>query len=111
MEFFYSRSDIEQALADAFKKRYKRKDAALTGVLLARPEDKITQEQIIPHLEYWHYRSDYFTDFFCAGYVPMTEAPDANEVGISIEDRRWGFGRRTELASPSTRTEPVVIGS
>lgn len=54
-------------LTDAFLKRYRSyrlKDVALTGVLLARPEDKLCKEAIIPHLEFWHYRSDYYTDFF-----------------------------------------------
>ena len=37
MEVFYNRNDIEQQLATAFQNRYKRKDAALTGILLARP--------------------------------------------------------------------------
>ena len=47
MEVFYSRSDIEQHLSVAFRDRYKRKDAALTGILLARPEDKVAKDLVL----------------------------------------------------------------
>lgn len=80
MEVFYNRSDIEQKLSTTFRYRYRRKDAALTGVLLARPEDKITKDLVLPNLEYWHYRSDNYTDFFCAGYIPA-------EFVIPIRDK------------------------
>lgn len=91
MEFFSKRSDIEQRLTSAFQNRYKRKDAALTGILLARPEDKIARELVLPNLEYWNYRSDYYTDFFCAGYIPARFDSTAKPVGVTINDLEWGF--------------------
>src|SRR4030042_1065038 len=96
MQVFYTEADIEACLTDAFLNRYRSyrlKDVALTGILLARPEDKITKEAILPHLEFWHYRSDYYTDFFCAGYT--TEfVNDAKPVGVQIEGLDWGFSLR-----------------
>lgn len=91
MEVFYNRTGIEQQLTSAFRDRYKRKDAALTGILLARPEDKIAKDLVLPNLEYWHYRSDYYTDFFCAGYAPTEIVSTAKPVGVTIDGREWGF--------------------
>lgn len=91
MEVFYNRNDIEQHLAKAFQNRYKRKDAALTGILLARPEDKVAKDLVLPNLEYWHYRSDYYTDFFCAGYIPTEIVSTAKPVGVTINGLEWGF--------------------
>lgn len=97
MQVFYTEADMEACLTDAFLNRYRSyrlKDVALTGILLARPEDKITKESILPHLEYWHYRSDYFTDFFCAGYIPVQFVGDAKPVGVQIDGLEWGFSLR-----------------
>ena len=91
MEVFYSRNDIEQHLTVAFQNRYKRKDAALTGILLARPEDKIAKDLVLPNLEYWNYRSDNYTDFFCAGYIPTDFVSSAKSVGVTIRGLDWGF--------------------
>lgn len=97
MQVFYSEAGMEACLTDAFLTRYRSfrlKDVALTEILLARPEDKITQESILPHLEFWHYRSDYYTDFFSAGYVPIAFDVDARPVGIEIQGLDWGFSIR-----------------
>lgn len=97
MQVFYKEADIETCLTNAFLNRYRSyrlKDVALTGVLLARPEDKITKEAILPHLEFWHYRSDYYTDFFCVGYTPTQSVSDAKPVGVQIEGLDWGFSLR-----------------
>src|SRR5438477_3754873 len=97
MQVYYSEADIEGCLTDAFLTRYRSyrlKDVALTGVLLARPEDKLTKEAILPHLEFWHYRSDYYTDFFCAGYIPAEFVSDAKPVGVQIGGLDWGFSLR-----------------
>ena len=91
MEVFYNRSDIEQQLTIAFQRRYIRKDAALTGILLARPEDKVAKDLVLPNLEYWHYRSDNYTDFFCAGYIPIDFVSAAKPVGVNIKGVEWGF--------------------
>jgi hypothetical protein len=97
MQVFYSKTDIESCLTDAFVSRYRQyrlKDVALTGILLARPEDKIAKEAILPNLEFWHYRSDYYTDFFCAGYIPTALVSDAKPVGVTIDGLDWGFSLR-----------------
>ncbi len=94
MQVFYSEADIEACLTEAFLNRYRLyrlKTVALTGILLARPEDKITKEAILPHLEFWHYRSDFFTDFFCAGYGPKDLIADAKPVDVRIQGLDWGF--------------------
>ena len=91
MQVFHTLRDMEQQLASAFRDRYRRKDVALTGILLARPEDKLVKDGLLPNLEYWHYRSDNYTDFFCAGYVPVDFVSTARPVGIEIAGLKWGF--------------------
>jgi hypothetical protein len=91
MNVFHTRADMEQQLARAFVSRYRRKDVVLTGILLARPEDKVTKESILPNLRYWHHRSDNYTDFFCAGYVPIDFVSGADPVGVEIDGLKWGF--------------------
>lgn len=103
MQVFYAKDDIEACLTDAFVNRYRSyrlKDVALTGILLARPEDELVRKQILPHLEFWHYRSDYYTDFFCCGYIPVQFVNDAKPVGVTIDGLKWGFSLRAfvELA-------------
>jgi hypothetical protein len=58
-----------QTLADGFCTRYKRHDVNITGILFARPVSPFAQKEILPHIDYWHHRSDYYTDFFCPGYL------------------------------------------
>ena len=91
MKVFYNRSDIERQLTMAFQQRYKRKDAALTGILLALPEDQTAKNLVLPNLEYWHYRSDHYTDFFCAGYIPVDFVSTAKPVDVTICGLKWGF--------------------
>jgi hypothetical protein len=91
MEPFRGRDKIEHDLTVAFVRRYKRKDAALTGILLARPEDPIARDLVLPSLEYWHHRSNRHTDFFCAGYAPMVEDPTAEPVDVRINGSQWAF--------------------
>jgi hypothetical protein len=88
----YRYQDIQRQLADSFEHRYKRKDVNITGILLARPELEETQKEILPHLNYWHYRSDYYTEFFCIGYTPKKPRDDreAKEV-VTIGGEKWYF--------------------
>jgi hypothetical protein len=39
----------------------------MVGLLFARPESQIGREEIVPSLDYFHYRSGNNIDFFCAG--------------------------------------------
>lgn len=97
MDPLYRQDDIETLLTEAYIQRYRLfrpKTVALTGILFARPEDKLTKDLILPHLEFWHYRHDFFLDFFCAGYAEMKDASDAKSVGVTIRDEPWGFSVR-----------------
>ncbi len=40
----------------------------LIGILFCSPESELGKNEIVPHLNYFHVRSSYFVDFFCAGY-------------------------------------------
>lgn len=86
----HDKSTIEGALFDAFMYRYRRKDVALTGVLLARPENKTTQEQVLPNLDHWHWRSGDHTQFFCIGYSPVLPHHDSKPVA-TVAGSQWYF--------------------
>lgn len=96
MNVFWERGQIEDWLSWAFKQRYKHKDVALTGILLARPEDSLTRDEILPHLDFWNYRSDYYTDFFCVGYLPqgITNSEPALRPVATVDGMEWVFSRR-----------------
>lgn len=91
---FHTLEDMETQLTDGFEHRYRRKDVALTGILLARPEDPVAREAVLPHLQFWHYRADCYVDFFCAGYVPPESVSEATPTNVEIDGRRWGFSTR-----------------
>jgi len=78
-------------LRDAFKERYRRKDVNITGILLMRPASAFAQKEILPHIDYWHHRSDYYTDFFCPGYeADLPAGTDGTEVA-TVGGSKWFF--------------------
>jgi hypothetical protein len=75
-------------LRDAFKERYCRKDVNITGILFARPESHFAQKDILPYIDYWHHRSDCYTDFFCPGYE--LDSPSADRVEVAtVGGSKW----------------------
>jgi hypothetical protein len=43
------------------------------------------------HIDYWHHRSDYYTDFFCPGYeADLPVGTDRTEVA-TVGGRKWFF--------------------
>jgi hypothetical protein len=88
----YKYSEIQDTLREHFEERYKRQDVNITGVLVARPETSATRAEIIPHLNYWHYRSDYYTEFFCVGYIPLRPGDDPEARPVArVGGRQWFF--------------------
>lgn len=83
--------DIENKLTFRFQNQEFPGQTALTGILLARPEDPFSKKEILPHLQYWHYRSGEYIDFFCVGYVPHLHVPDAQPVGVRFAGFEWAF--------------------
>ena len=87
-----TKTEIEAYLAESFRTRYKRKDVNITGILFARPELKATQDQVLPNLDHWNYRSDYYTEFFCVGftcYPPPSQRAAASVV--TVAGTQWYF--------------------
>jgi hypothetical protein len=76
--------------ARAFEERYRLKDVNITGLLFARPESALAKAEVIPNIEYWHHRSDAFTDFFCAGYGAF------GGPGVPSDSRRLDDVRHVE---------------
>src|SRR5437763_1290258 len=105
----WKKAEIESYLARSFQTRYKRKDVNITGILFARPENKVSQEQVLPNLDHWNYRSDHYTEFFCVGFTPFPEGPDADQKSIvTVGGSRWFFSARafnevlTEIETQTT---------
>ena len=60
--------EVCKVLANRFRTAYRRKDVNLTGLIFANPKSRFGEEEIVPHIDRWHHRSDNVTDFFCAGF-------------------------------------------
>ncbi len=79
-------------LGQAFRERYKRRDVNLTGILFARPASAFAQKEVLPHIDYWHHRSDNYTDFFCPGYQPAGQSPSGDSVPLlTVSGLNWCF--------------------
>lgn len=79
-------------LEEAFEGRYKRRDVNLTGILLARPASEFAKKEILPHIDYWHHRSDNYTDFFCPGYRSAHDAtPSDGPPVVTVNGLNWYF--------------------
>lgn len=87
-------------LSEAFRNRYRRKDVNITGILVARPQSAFAKKEILPHIDYWHHRSDNFTDFFCPGYFSGNFYGDAKPV-VTVNRQAWFFSNHalTEFLS------------
>jgi hypothetical protein len=86
-------------LGEAFRERYKRRDVNLTGVLFARPASAFAKKEVLPHIDYWHHRSDNYTDFFCPGYQPFTPNMSGDSVTVlTVGGLNWGFSNLAFVA-------------
>ena len=68
----------------------------LVGILFCQPTSSLGKNEIVPHLEYFHHRSDFFVDFFCAGYGadwPRGKGEDENPVAV-VDGVRWYFSSK-----------------
>ncbi len=88
----YSYDQMASQLSNSFVQRYKQKDVNITGILLARPQHQFAQNEILPHLDFWHYRSDYYTEFFCVGYTDEIPSGDPKaQVVARVGGSDWYF--------------------
>ena len=68
----------------------------MVGLLFARPDVPLAQVEVVPNLDYFHYRSGKHIDFFCAGYDGYT-GRDETEGYRKINkepELKWGFSER-----------------
>jgi hypothetical protein len=72
------------------------KKVRMVGLLFARPDVPFAQVEVVPNLDYFHYRSGKHIDFFCAGYDGYT-GRDETEGYRKINkepELKWGFSER-----------------
>ena len=48
------------------------KKVRMVGLLFARSDVPLAEVEVVPNLDYFHYRSGKHIDFFCAGYDGYT---------------------------------------
>ena len=68
----------------------------MVGLLFARPDDPLAQAEVLPNLDYFHYRSGNHIDFFCAGYDGYT-GRGKNQGYRKVNKGRelkWGFSEQ-----------------
>jgi hypothetical protein len=112
MDVYWKPGQIEDALAWKFRNGYKNGDIALTGILLARPEDSLARDEILPNLSYWNRRSAEHVDFFCVGYLPRWYADSTAGLPrvVTVGNGEWAFALDAfmELLSAVERSAGVV---
>lgn len=84
----HSFEKIEQQLAD--ESRWS-KESRIAGLLFAQPESSLARSEIVPHLSYFHHRSDADVHFFCGGYSAYGNAYKDNKLIIRVADVPWYF--------------------
>lgn len=66
----------------------------LIGILFCLPSSDIATKEVLPNLEYFNYRSEFFVDFFCVGYATQPEGaehgPDIKAVA-EVGGTKWIF--------------------
>ena len=65
----------------------------LIGILFCQPATKLAKEEIVGQLDYFHYRSGFFVDFFCAGYGanwPRSQMAEHQQVA-NVHGVDWLF--------------------
>lgn len=71
------------------------KKVKMVGLLFARPSLPLVQAEIVPNLDYFHYRSGAHIDIFCAGYDGYTGRDEADGYKPVVVDKndglKWGF--------------------
>ncbi len=96
-------------LREAFRERYRRRDVNITGIMFARPESVFAQKEILPHIDYWHHRSDNYTDFFCPGYEPDLPPSDDLTPVATVGGSTWFFSNRVLFQNSVERSCPFSI--
>jgi hypothetical protein len=68
----------------------------LVGILFCEPTSPLGKEEITHHLEYFHYRSGHFVDFFCVGYgaSPSSSRDQSNRIVARVEEVDWTFNAK-----------------
>lgn len=69
----------------------------LVGILFCPPTSYLGKEEITHHLEYFHYRSGGFVDFYCVGYSASSATShdgESNPVIAFVDDINWTFSAK-----------------
>jgi hypothetical protein len=68
--------------------------AKLVGILFAQPSHKVTKEEVLPGMSYFHERSEKNVDFFFAGYnSDRADDPDAVDVS-TLAGGKWYYSAK-----------------
>jgi hypothetical protein len=81
------------AIFEHIRRHYGREDNTrkmIVGIVFARPECKISKDEILPHVAYFSIRSGRDIDFFFPGYVEASEDA-ASAQAIPVGDGKWMF--------------------
>jgi hypothetical protein len=64
----------------------------LVGILFCLPETRMGKDEILPAIDYFHYRTSRFLDLFCVGYrlSPATQDTSASPI-VTVGGQGWSF--------------------
>ena len=63
----------------------------MVGLLFARPSSKLSREEVIPNIHYFHDRSAAFINFYCIGYSDHRRGEKDEEVVLELDGKEWTF--------------------
>lgn len=65
--------------------------ARMVGMLFARPSSKLSREDVIPNMPYFHERSAAFINFYCVGYSDCPDVEKDEELVLELNGKEWVF--------------------
>lgn len=80
-------------LTQRFQKRFEIPyPVRMVGLLFARPDLDIVKSEILPSLNYFHFRAGWHIDFFFVGYNYKEMKKDSsNNRKIKVGDKEWNY--------------------
>lgn len=74
--------------------REKGKNGRLVGVLFANPSSSLSKQEIIGHLDEFHYYSEKNIDFYCAGYGAWLPPSPGIKIVTRVGNIPWDFDNK-----------------
>lgn len=111
-----SYNDVLDQITCRFKKLSSKKGVRMVALIFGQRNSETVEKFILPRLNYWHYRSEDYIDFFCIGFYPGefypvgTDGFDARAFNYTVrefeEKSKWLYKGETSILLLNARFNP-----